>query len=164
MMAEQVEKTDDNKEKEKEADEDTEMTEAAEITDAEETENDPEGNKENQPEQQEETPAPATTVKPASEKTIVSAEKLQQLLLMQTFHVDAVRFIELIHSAIPTITQLLSSKSKAEVLESMELLVVSYNYKVKLAAVSFLQNEIIRSSSKQVCYDKSRTVSKRCFT
>lgn len=136
MMAEQVEKADDNKEKEKETDEDTEMTEA---TAAEEIENDPEEDKENQPEQpQEETPAPApapaTAVKPANEKTIVSPEKLQQLLLMQTFHVDAVRFIELIHSAIPTITQLLSSKSKAEVLESMELLVVSYNYKVKLAA------------------------------
>lgn len=133
MMAEQVEKADTSNKEAKETDEDTEMTEAS---DAEEKENDPEEDKENQPVQKEATPAPTTTIKPPSEKTIVSPEKLQQLLLMQTFHVDAVRFIELIHSAIPTIAQLLSSKSKAEVLESMELLVVSYNYKVKLAAVS----------------------------
>ncbi|CAO3636786.1 unnamed protein product [Mucor hiemalis] len=131
MMAEQVEKADTSNKEAKETDEDTEMTEAS---DAEEKENDPEEDKENQPVQKEATPAPTTTIKPPSEKTIVSPEKLQQLLLMQTFHVDAVRFIELIHSAIPTIAQLLSSKSKAEVLESMELLVVSYNYKVKLAA------------------------------
>jgi condensin complex subunit 1 len=67
-------------------------------------------------------------------KTIISAEKLQQITLMRQYHTDAVQFIMLIHEAIPIITQLLSSKSKAEVLESMDFLVVSYNYKVKPAA------------------------------
>ncbi|KAI8991499.1 non-SMC mitotic condensation complex subunit 1-domain-containing protein [Mycotypha africana] len=67
-------------------------------------------------------------------KTIVSAEKLQQLILMRQFHVDAVQFIELLQKAIPITTQLLSSKSKAEVLESMDFLVTCYNYKVDLAA------------------------------
>ncbi|KAI9481172.1 MAG: non-SMC mitotic condensation complex subunit 1-domain-containing protein [Benjaminiella poitrasii] len=67
------------------------------------------------------------------QKTIVSAEKLQQLVMMRAFHADAVEFIKLIHKAIPIITQLLSSKSKAEVLESMDFLVVAYNYKVKIA-------------------------------
>ncbi|RCH82750.1 Condensin complex subunit, partial [Rhizopus stolonifer] len=67
-------------------------------------------------------------------KAIVSAEKLQQLVLMRTFHTDAVQFIELVHKSIPVITQLLSSKSKAEVLESMDFLVTCYNYKVNLAS------------------------------
>ncbi|OBZ84409.1 Condensin complex subunit 1 [Choanephora cucurbitarum] len=67
-------------------------------------------------------------------KTVVSPEKLQQLVLMRTFHTDAIQFIELIHNSMPTITQLLSSKSKAEVLESMDFLVTCYNYKVKLAS------------------------------
>lgn len=77
------------------------------------------------------TPLPTERVAP---KVIVSAEKLQQLILMRTFHMDAIRFIEQIHIAIPTIAQLLSSKSKAEVLESMDFLVSAFNYKVKLAA------------------------------
>ncbi|KAI9263006.1 non-SMC mitotic condensation complex subunit 1-domain-containing protein [Helicostylum pulchrum] len=76
------------------------------------------------------TPLPTESVAP---KVFVSAEKLQQLILMRTFHMDAIQFIEKIHIAIPTIAQLLSSKSKAEVLESMDFLVVAFNYKVKLA-------------------------------
>lgn len=70
----------------------------------------------------------------AAPKTIVSNEKIQQLEMMRKYHTDAVAFIKLIHEAIPTIIQLLSSKSKAEVLESMDFLVVGYNYKVKPAA------------------------------
>lgn len=68
-----------------------------------------------------------------SPKTIVSAEKLQQLILMRTFHEDAIAFIEQIHACIPIVTQLLSSKSKAEVLESMDFLVIAYNYQIKMA-------------------------------
>lgn len=125
-------------------DEDVEMEEA----DAETNKND-DDNKENQPEVPEEEGATSTqaTTEPeqpqqqqqqpekiVTPKTIVSAEKLQQITLMLQYHTDAVQFITLIHEAIPIITQLLSSKSKAEVLESMDFLVVSYNYKVKLAA------------------------------
>ncbi|KAI8389378.1 condensin complex subunit 1 [Blakeslea trispora] len=77
----------------------------------------------------------STQVTPAeTNKTVVSPEKLQQLILMRTFHTDAIQFIELVHSSISTVTQLLSSKSKAEVLESMDFLVTCYNYKVKLAS------------------------------
>lgn len=121
-----------------EHDKDTEMDEAnteMDKVDTETTENEPtdkkpeEADKENQPEQPVERPSVATTVSP---------EKLQQLVLMRTFHIDAVRFIEQIHAAIPIIAQLLSSKSKAEVLESMDFLVVGYNYKVKLSSVSQL--------------------------
>ncbi|KAI8094127.1 non-SMC mitotic condensation complex subunit 1-domain-containing protein [Thamnidium elegans] len=79
------------------------------------------------------TPSTPLPTEPPAPKVTVSAEKLQQLILMRTFHLDAIRFIEQIHHGIPTIAQLLSSKSKAEVLESMDFLVTAYNYKVKLA-------------------------------
>jgi condensin complex subunit 1 len=117
------------------------QTEQQESEDIEMTEVD-DNVKENEPvvqqEQIEVAPAAFTgqsqTEKIVPQKTIVSAEKYQQLLLMRTFHKDAIQFIELIHKAIPIVTQLLSSKSKAEVLESMDFLVVGYNYKVKLAS------------------------------
>lgn len=83
----------------------------------------------NQDEEQKET----EVEKPQSSKTVVSAEKLQQLILMKAFHEDAIAFIQQIHACIPIITQLLSSKSKAEVLESMNFLVIAYNYQVKMA-------------------------------
>ncbi|KAG1142022.1 hypothetical protein G6F37_007640 [Rhizopus arrhizus] len=83
----------------------------------------------NQDEEQKET----EVEKPQSSKTVVSAEKLQQLILMKAFHEDAIAFIQQIHACIPIITQLLSSKSKAEVLESMNFLVIAYNYQVKIA-------------------------------
>jgi condensin complex subunit 1 len=125
-------------------DEDTEMTEADADTDKEEQ------YKENQPEEVAPTSEAAAleieqhqaakSIATPAQKIIVSPEKLQQLVMMRTFHGDAVRFIEQIHAAIPTITQLLSSKSKAEVLESMDFLVVGYNYKVKPSAVKFINN------------------------
>lgn len=83
-------------------------------------------------------PEPSQQQEPAEQtaapKTIVSNEKIQQLEMMRKYHADAVAFIKLIHEAIPIIIQLLSSKSKAEVLESMDFLVVGYNYKIKPAA------------------------------
>ncbi|KAI9311766.1 non-SMC mitotic condensation complex subunit 1-domain-containing protein [Dichotomocladium elegans] len=65
---------------------------------------------------------------------VISVEKIQQLTLMRTFHMDAVKLIQQIHQAIPVICQLLSSKSKPEVLEAMDFLMTAYNYKVKPAA------------------------------
>lgn len=112
-------------------DEDVEMTEATQDEEEEEKEKD----KENQDPESSEAKEPAADDS-NKEKTVVSAEKMQQLVLMHTYHKDAVQFIELLHKATPTITQLLSSKSKAEVLESMDFLVNGYNYKVKPATVS----------------------------
>ncbi|KAI8393588.1 non-SMC mitotic condensation complex subunit 1-domain-containing protein [Radiomyces spectabilis] len=74
---------------------------------------------------------PATIPEPVN---MVSPEKLQQLNLMRAFHADAIRFIQQIHTAIPTICQILSSKSKAEVIEAMDFLVTAYNYKIKEAS------------------------------
>ncbi|KAI9006529.1 condensin complex component cnd1 [Phycomyces nitens] len=80
-------------------------------------------------------PKETTQVEPVqTPKIFVSEEKMQQLILMRTFHMDAIRFIQQLHTAMPTILQLLSSKTKAEVLEAMDFLVVCYNYKVKPAA------------------------------
>ncbi|KAI8976822.1 non-SMC mitotic condensation complex subunit 1-domain-containing protein [Pilobolus umbonatus] len=100
--------------------------------DDDDTEMDEASNKENEPVLDE--PVTSEPVDKSATKTVISAEKHQQLILMHTFCKDAIRFIKLIHLAIPTISQLLSSKSKAEVLESMDFLVVAYNYKVKLAS------------------------------
>ncbi|KAF7729652.1 Condensin complex subunit [Apophysomyces ossiformis] len=85
------------------------------------------------PEQQESSQDGETEATPAA-PVVVSAEKMQQLTLMRTFHMDAIQFIQQIQGCIPTICQLLSSKSKAEVLEAMDFLVVAYNYKVKAAS------------------------------
>lgn len=79
---------------------------------------------------------PQPTAEPVPQYTIISPEKMQQLTLMRTFHMDAVKFVQQLHVAIPIICQLLSSKSKPEVLEAMDFLVTAHNYKVKPAAVS----------------------------
>ncbi|KAG0193993.1 Condensin complex subunit [Apophysomyces sp. BC1034] len=82
-----------------------------------------------QPDQPQDSPTETEAV-----PIVVSAEKMQQLTLMKTFHMDAIQFIQQIHKSIPIICQLLSSKSKAEVLEAMDFLVVAYTYKVKAAS------------------------------
>lgn len=123
-------------------DEDTEMTEAdaKEVDEAEQ-------NKENLPVDASapssaaaamETTAEQQPAQSVTKKIVVSAENLQKLVLLRTLHADAIQFIQQIHTAVPIITQLLSSKSKAEVLESMDFLVVGYNYKVAPADVKYL--------------------------
>jgi condensin complex subunit 1 len=78
----------------------------------------------------------ATTTAPPKPTKIISAEKMQQLTLMKTFLVDAIKFIEQIHKSVPIVGHLLSSKSKLEVVESMDFFMTAYLYKVKLAKVS----------------------------
>ncbi|KAL1919463.1 uncharacterized protein VTP21DRAFT_2156 [Calcarisporiella thermophila] len=62
-----------------------------------------------------------------------SAEDYMKLQLMRRFYVDAIRFIEQIHSAIPVLCQLLASTNKAEVMEAMDFFVVALSYKIELA-------------------------------
>jgi condensin complex subunit 1 len=69
-------------------------------------------------------------------KKVISPDQYAALKKMRTYHKDAITFIKLVHGSIPVICQLLSSKSKAEVLESMDYLVNTYNYKIDLALVS----------------------------
>lgn len=79
--------------------------------------------------------AKAISAAPTRPKTIISAEKMQQLTLMKTFLVDAVKFIEQIHKSIPIVVQLLSSKSKLEVVEAMDFFMTAYLYKISAAKV-----------------------------
>ncbi|ORZ04942.1 non-SMC mitotic condensation complex subunit 1-domain-containing protein [Absidia repens] len=77
--------------------------------------------------------AKITTSVPPRPIRIISAEKMQQLTLMKTFLADAIKFIEQIHKSIPIVGHLLSSKSKLEVVESMDFFMTAYLYKVDLA-------------------------------
>ncbi|RUS21746.1 hypothetical protein BC937DRAFT_91534 [Endogone sp. FLAS-F59071] len=65
---------------------------------------------------------------------LASAEEAVQLDLQKRFCTDAITFIMQIHAATPIIVSLLASKTKAEVLEAMDFLVVAYNYKIEAAA------------------------------
>lgn len=125
----------------KDEEEDTEMSEAQD-----ENEDDTENNTEKESEMADtenaenalrtaDGPALEPTSEPTSKapKTIISADKMQQLVLLRKFHTDAIKFIQQLHAAVPTICQLLSSKSKPEVLEAMDFLVMAYNYKIQAA-------------------------------
>lgn len=97
----------------------------------------PETQQESENAPSEETAKPSDTQQPV-QKTVVSVEKMQQLKLMKTFHTDAIKFIQQVHTAIPIISQLLSSKVKPEVLEAMDFFVKAYDYKIKPASVCWL--------------------------
>ncbi|KAI9306089.1 non-SMC mitotic condensation complex subunit 1-domain-containing protein [Cunninghamella echinulata] len=92
-------------------------------------------NKDNQSQQQEENNEniPTTSITTTIKRTIISAEKMQQLRLMKTFLSDAIRFIEQIHKSIFMVGQLLSSKSKLEVVEAMDFFMTAYLYNISLA-------------------------------
>lgn len=143
-------------------DNDVEMTEASQENTTSENQQQPaeattSSEAANDESNQVSTPQPNT--EPTPQFTVISVEKMQQLTLMRTFHMDAVKFVKQIHVAIPIICQLLSSKSKPEVLEAMDFLVTAHNYKVKPAAVSITTWIILKTYTS--CFD--RMESKRCF-
>ncbi|KAF9174343.1 Condensin complex subunit [Mortierella sp. AD010] len=51
--------------------------------------------------------------------------------LQQRYYADAIRFIHLLHSAIPVMCEILASAMKLEVIEAMEFFVIIHQYKVK---------------------------------
>ncbi|KAG0004923.1 Condensin complex subunit [Entomortierella chlamydospora] len=53
--------------------------------------------------------------------------------LQQRYYADAIRFIHLLHSAIPVMCEILASTMKLEVIEAMEFFVTIHRYKVKRA-------------------------------
>ena len=63
----------------------------------------------------------------------ISDPKVGSLLMQQRYYDDAIKFILQIHDIVPTLIQLLASTNKAEVVESMDLLVSLYVYKVEPA-------------------------------
>lgn len=92
---------------------------------------------ENRPDEPEESPLPtaeeqAATLKKAAEDAATS-ELMTKLQLTRKYYLEAIRFIEVLHSATPIVCQLLSSKNKSEVIEAMDFFVVIDAYKIETA-------------------------------
>ncbi|KAK5005396.1 condensin complex non-SMC subunit Cnd1, partial [Cryomyces antarcticus] len=58
-----------------------------------------------------------------------TSEAMTKLQLTRRYYVEALRFIEVLHTASPTVSQLLSSKNKSEVIEAMDFFVIIDAYK-----------------------------------
>lgn len=67
-----------------------------------------------------------------------TSEDLMKLQLTKRYYSEALKFIESLHEASEIISQLLASKNKSEVLESMDFFVVADAYKLATAKVASL--------------------------
>ena len=74
----------------------------------------------------------AAVVKKAAEEAATS-EMLTRLQLTRKYYIEAIHFIEVLHSASTVICQLLSSRNKSEVIEAMDFFVMTNAYKVETA-------------------------------
>lgn len=72
----------------------------------------------------------AAILKKATEDAATS-ELMAKLQLTRKYYTEAIRFIEILHSAAPVVCQLLSSKNKSEVIEAMDLFVVMDAYNIE---------------------------------
>ncbi|GAA5885058.1 hypothetical protein JCM16303_006383 [Sporobolomyces ruberrimus] len=63
----------------------------------------------------------------------VDGETLQRLRLTKKFYTDAIKFIEAIEASMDTVTELLASSVKSEVLEAMEFCKTAKEYKIEAA-------------------------------
>jgi condensin complex subunit 1 len=77
----------------------------------------------------ENTPATETANLPTT------GEDLMKLQLTRRYYTEALKFIERLHEASETVSQLLASKNKSEVIESMDFFVVADAYKLATAKV-----------------------------
>ena len=64
-------------------------------------------------------------------------EGIQMLKLTRRYHLDAIAFIEIIHTASEAVCQLLSSRNKAEVIEAMDFFKIMDAYRIETAKVGF---------------------------
>ena len=64
---------------------------------------------------------------------VATSELMTRLQLTRKYYVEAIKFIEVLHTATPIICQLLSSKNKSEVIEAMDFFVIIDAYKVEAA-------------------------------
>ena len=71
-------------------------------------------------------------IKKAAEEAATS-ELMSRLQLTRKYYLEAIRFIEVLHTAAEMACQLLSSKNKSEVIEAMDFFVVIDAYKVEAA-------------------------------
>jgi condensin complex subunit 1 len=70
-----------------------------------------------------------------AETNAATGDDLMKLQLTKRYYTEALKFIETLHEASETISQLLASKNKSEVLESMDYFVVADAYKLANAKV-----------------------------
>jgi condensin complex subunit 1 len=66
---------------------------------------------------------------------VATGEDLMKLQLTKRYYTEALKFIESLHEASEIISQLLASKNKSEVLESMDFFVIADAYKLATAKV-----------------------------
>ena len=71
------------------------------------------------------------TPDPTDDGTNVNPAQIGSLLVQKQYYTDAIKFVTLINSVIPTICLLLSSTTKSEVIEVMEFLVDAHIYKLE---------------------------------
>jgi condensin complex subunit 1 len=69
-----------------------------------------------------------------------TGEDLMKLQLTKRYYSEALKFIESLHEASDVVSQLLASKNKSEVLESMDFFVVADAYKLTTAKVVLKKN------------------------
>lgn len=74
----------------------------------------------------------AVAMQKAAEQAATS-ELLTRLQLTRKYYSEAIRFIEVLHTASGTVIQLLSSKNKSEVIEAMDFFVMIDAYKIETA-------------------------------
>lgn len=74
----------------------------------------------------------AIAMQKAAEQAATS-ELLTRLQLTRKYYSEAIRFIEVLHMASGTVSQLLSSKNKSEVIEAMDFFVMIDAYKIETA-------------------------------
>lgn len=74
----------------------------------------------------------AAAMQKAAEEAATS-ELLARLQLTRKYYIEALRFIDVLHSASGIVLQLLSSKNKSEVIEAMDFFVVIDAFKVETA-------------------------------
>lgn len=72
----------------------------------------------------------------SKEQATMNTDAIMRLRLTKKYYTDALHFIQQIEAAIPTLSQLLVSTNKAEVLESMRFFRTAYEYNFQSAEVS----------------------------
>lgn len=68
-----------------------------------------------------------------AQEDAATAEAVHKLNLTRRYYIEALKFIEILHEASPSVTQLLGSKNKSEVIEAMDFFVVADAYRIETA-------------------------------
>lgn len=79
-------------------------------------------------------PAPVPEAPPADD-LVVSDEIAERMRATRKIYAEALYFVQQLEAAVPTLKQLLTSKSKAEVLASMEFFQTAHHYQLHFAEV-----------------------------